>query len=149
MNSSSRSPPMPSYEPPRTPSPPLVRAGETDGDSSGPSTTGVSSGMSQPFVHSPLKPCHSQPSNRLSISAIPEAASYAVDPDFLRNHFKKAPLFPVAEDIQKSLKAIREATSEAAMYKPAGEALTAISKTFFGASSLTPCLMSHDLHSIL
>ncbi|KAI0719842.1 hypothetical protein C8T65DRAFT_802417 [Cerioporus squamosus] len=112
VNPSSRSPPMLSYEPPRTPSPAPLRAEETHGDSSGPSTTGV--------------------------SAFPEAASDAVDPDFLKNHFKPAPAIDISQDIQDNVQSIREAGKEALMYKPASEALTSISKKFFELIDGTP-----------
>ncbi|RDX52545.1 hypothetical protein OH76DRAFT_1377341 [Lentinus brumalis] len=105
VNPSSRSPSMSSYEPPRTP-PRAPQAGETDGDSSGPSTAGVSGGF-------------------------PQAARNTVEPNFLENHFNKPPDISVACDIEANLEAIRNAQDEFCMYKPAGEALTTISKRFF------------------
>ena len=136
VSSSSRSPTtMSSNELPRTPSPVPMGPEETHGGSSGQSKTGVSSGMSLPFAHSPLKGCHPRPSNRKSISGFREAASDAIDPKFIKNHLKPPPPINISNSIRKSLDDICNSKNEHSMYKPAGKALTAISKEFFSELS--------------
>ena len=139
VSSSSRSPTtMSSNELPRTPSPVPLGTEKTRDESSGQSTTGVSSGMSLPFLHSPLKACHPRPSNRKSISGFREAASTAVDFKFIENHLKSPPSITISRSVRKHLDDIKNAKNERSMYKPAGKALTAISKEFFSESSSTP-----------
>ena len=141
MGSSSRSPTtMSSNELPRTPSPVPLGTEKTD-DSSGQSTTVVSSGMFLPFVHSPPKPCHPRPTDRKSISALTDAASTEVDPEFLANHLKPAPRISDLERAEELLCDVRKAENEFSMYKPAGEALTIISEKFYGAFPSTACTL--------
>ena len=138
VSSSSRSPTtMSSNELPHTPSPVPTGPEETLGDSSWQYTTDLNSGMSLPFAHSALKGCHPRPSNRKSISGFREAASTAVDFKFIENHLKSPPSITISRSVRKHLDDIKNAKNERSMYKPAGKALTAISKEFFSKSSST------------